>query len=380
MAYPAQVAFLAVEVFVIGLRIYVRWLDVGPGNWQLDDYLMPLIGVAAGSHIWMGWFVASKLGGLTNANLSDERRATLSDTNPAEYTTRQLASKVLIAVWSLSAFIIWALKVCLAVSYSRITARLRNLKLQVRLSYFFIGVTYVAVQVTILFSCRPISKLWQINPDPGNMCHPSSSRAFIWVYFVLHIVTDLHLLCIPLPLLWKVNIGQRKKIILMSLFSGGIFTMVATVIRTTTLLGVNAADMGLWSCLEIFIAISVTNAPVLHPLLRRWAHKLVSKNTSRHNQLSSVISTQNNPLRSNYAVTTLGSDEYASTDGDNQRQNDFITPCPLRGVVVDREVSITTEVVRTAEIGFPVSHQDWDITAPKRPLGSYWSVRIGAKT
>lgn len=69
----------------------------------------------------MGWFVASKLGGLTNANLSDERRATLSDTNPAEYTTRQLASKVLIAVWSLSAFIIWALKVCLAVSYSRIT-------------------------------------------------------------------------------------------------------------------------------------------------------------------------------------------------------------------------------------------------------------------
>lgn len=46
MAYPAQVAFLAVEVFVIGLRIYVRWLDVGPGNWQLDDYLMPLIGVS----------------------------------------------------------------------------------------------------------------------------------------------------------------------------------------------------------------------------------------------------------------------------------------------------------------------------------------------
>lgn len=29
----------------IGVRIMVRWMAVGPANFQLDDYLMPLAGV-----------------------------------------------------------------------------------------------------------------------------------------------------------------------------------------------------------------------------------------------------------------------------------------------------------------------------------------------
>lgn len=31
----------------IGVRIMVRWMAVGPANFQLDDYLMPLAGVRA---------------------------------------------------------------------------------------------------------------------------------------------------------------------------------------------------------------------------------------------------------------------------------------------------------------------------------------------
>lgn len=52
MAYPEQVTFLAVEVVIVVLRIYVRWVDAGPGSWQVDDYLMPLVGVSTYLSSW----------------------------------------------------------------------------------------------------------------------------------------------------------------------------------------------------------------------------------------------------------------------------------------------------------------------------------------
>lgn len=33
----------------IVVRIIVRWMSVGPANFQLDDYLMPLAGVCINS-------------------------------------------------------------------------------------------------------------------------------------------------------------------------------------------------------------------------------------------------------------------------------------------------------------------------------------------
>jgi hypothetical protein len=40
---------LSLGLVVIGIRVYVRWTAVGPGKFQLDDYLMPLTGVSISS-------------------------------------------------------------------------------------------------------------------------------------------------------------------------------------------------------------------------------------------------------------------------------------------------------------------------------------------
>lgn len=41
-----QFVLLALGLVVIGIRMAVRWRQVGPTNWELDDYLMPLTGVS----------------------------------------------------------------------------------------------------------------------------------------------------------------------------------------------------------------------------------------------------------------------------------------------------------------------------------------------
>jgi hypothetical protein len=46
MATPEQFILLSIGLFTIIVRIIFRWRTVGPGNWQLDDYLMPLTGVS----------------------------------------------------------------------------------------------------------------------------------------------------------------------------------------------------------------------------------------------------------------------------------------------------------------------------------------------
>lgn len=37
---------LSLALFTIIVRVFVRWKLVGPSNFQLDDYLMPLAGVS----------------------------------------------------------------------------------------------------------------------------------------------------------------------------------------------------------------------------------------------------------------------------------------------------------------------------------------------
>lgn len=41
-----QFILLAIGWTFIFVRIFVRWRQVGPAAWSLDDYLMPVVGVS----------------------------------------------------------------------------------------------------------------------------------------------------------------------------------------------------------------------------------------------------------------------------------------------------------------------------------------------
>lgn len=43
--YTESFTLLGIGLFFILVRVYVRWTQVGPSNFQLDDYMMPLAGV-----------------------------------------------------------------------------------------------------------------------------------------------------------------------------------------------------------------------------------------------------------------------------------------------------------------------------------------------
>ncbi|KAL2847618.1 hypothetical protein BJX68DRAFT_268014 [Aspergillus pseudodeflectus] len=274
--YAESWTLLALALALILLRIYVRWTQTGPGNFQLDDYLMPLAGAVFAVEVSLAYLVGAKYQGLTNSYMTDEQRAAI-DPSSREYYNRVWGSKIQVAGWSLYAMVLWLVKFSLAVFYSRLTTGLNHLPSRVRIAYLLLGVSYLAVALTIILSCQPMHRFWQISPDPGNICQPACSKVYVLVVMIPNVLTDIYLMSIPLPLLWTVRIGIRRKVTLMALFSGAVFVIMAAIIRAVTILtaGADGAVSGSkWACRESFVSIIVSNLPIVQPLIRRGASKI----------------------------------------------------------------------------------------------------------
>lgn len=77
--------------------------------------------------------------------------------------------------------------------------------MRVIVAYIILGITYGVVALTILLSCQPFNHFWQVTPDPGLICQPTKSPAYVLVVVIPNILTDIYLLSIPLPVSIAIN-------------------------------------------------------------------------------------------------------------------------------------------------------------------------------
>ncbi|PYH94076.1 hypothetical protein BO71DRAFT_380321 [Aspergillus ellipticus CBS 707.79] len=266
---------LALAIITIAFRVIARWITAGPKSFMLDDYLMPLAGIVYALETAAAYCVGAWWKGLANNSMTEAERASLSPASE-EYRLRVGGSKTQVLGWSLYTTLLWLLKSCMAVFYSRLTAGLVNMHIRIQIAYLAIGATYLATILSILLGCHPLHKNWQIYPDPGNHCQPAVSHIDVYVTVTLNVVTDIYLISIPFPILFKARLPLREKIELIVLFSGGIFVMAAGILRCVLIVtaGANGASQaGSWACRETFVAVVIGNAPMIYPLCRRLARR-----------------------------------------------------------------------------------------------------------
>ncbi|KAJ5670879.1 hypothetical protein N7507_000006 [Penicillium longicatenatum] len=290
---------LSLALAIILVRIFVRWTLVGPANFQLDDYFMPLAGIFFAAETVAAYLVVANYEGLTNSYMTTEQRATIRY-NSAEWLNRVAGSKIQVTGWSLFVVSLWLVKFSLAVFYSRLTTGLQNLPARVRLAYVILSVTYLATQLSLLLSCQPFHAFWQISPNPGKYCQPTNSPVYVLVVVILDIITDMYLLSIPLPLLWAVKINLKRKIPLVALFSGAAFVIAAAIIRAVSIIssGADGASTGSkWACRETFVSIVVSNLPIVQPLIRKGFSKI---------GLSQLFSSAGKPSGQSYPLSSRG--------------------------------------------------------------------------
>ncbi|KAJ5784190.1 uncharacterized protein N7503_009402 [Penicillium pulvis] len=316
---------LSLALAIILVRIFVRWTLVGPANFQLDDYFMPLAGFFFAAETVAAYLVVANYEGLTNSYMTTEQRATLQY-NSTEWLNRVAGSKIQVTGWSLFVASLWLVKCSLAIFYSRLTTGLQNLPARVRLAYVILGVTYLATQLSLLLSCQPFHAFWQIYPNPGKFCQPTNSPVYVMVVVILDIVTDIYLLSIPLPLLWAVKINLKRKIPLMALFSGAAFVIAAAIIRAVSIISVSstvfcqngltpyeqtisgadgASTGSKWACRETFVSIVVSNLPIVQPLIRKGFSRI---------GLSQLFSSAAKPSGQSYPLSSRGLQTLTNVD------------------------------------------------------------------
>ncbi|OJJ96245.1 hypothetical protein ASPACDRAFT_125809 [Aspergillus aculeatus ATCC 16872] len=338
---------LAIAILTIACRIAARWITAGPKNFALDDYLMPVAGVVYALETGAAYCVSAWWHGLANNSMTAAQRAALSPQSE-EYRLRVGGSKTQVLGWSLYTTLLWLLKTCMAVFYSRLTAGIYNMTRRIRLAYLFIAGTYLAVILSILLGCRPLRRNWQIYPDPGNYCQPAVSHIDVYVTVTLNVVTDVYLISIPFPILFKARLPWREKLELVVLFSGGLFVMAAGILRCVLIVtaGANGASQaGSWACRETFVAVIIGNLPMIYPVCRRMVKRA-----------GTYWSSQSFNAKGGSTTTGLGGSGYPLSEGEHQsahsqsRKKKFRHPLSLPDTQWTQLATVSDEQIMLAAV------------------------------
>ncbi|KAK4937760.1 hypothetical protein LTR10_021705 [Elasticomyces elasticus] len=288
-AFDTEVfTLLGIGVFVVAVRTVSRLATAGIRGLWADDYLMLFATVVYGLESGTAYAVGAWWHGLANNGMTDAERRML-DPNSQEYEFRVNGSKTQLVGWSLYTLLLWTLKLCMIIFYQRLTEGLDYMKRRVWLGYAIVICTYIATISSILGGCHSFHKNWQIYPNPGNHCQPAISKIDLYVTVILNVFSDVYLLTIPIPLLWKADVPMIQKFSLTFIFGGAVFVMAAGILRAALILhdpvgGAQAA--GSWAVRETFVAVVVCNLPLVYQGIRRMVKsasgsRLYSRSASR---------------------------------------------------------------------------------------------------
>ncbi|KAK4221230.1 hypothetical protein QBC38DRAFT_513670 [Podospora fimiseda] len=139
----------------------------------------------------------------------------------------------------------------------------------------FTAIWMVANILGTTFQCSPPSYFYDKSggPTAGSCIHDPVHRMGV-PNAILSSVGDIIIFAMPIPPLLKLTIPRRTKIGLIGVFSLGVFVLISSFFRWIALIGAdprvfNSAQIqvGVWTYLEMSVAITCGNLPFLAPLL-----------------------------------------------------------------------------------------------------------------
>ncbi|KAL9118458.1 MAG: hypothetical protein Q9187_004996, partial [Circinaria calcarea] len=161
----------------------------------------------------------------------------------------------------------------------------------------------VAAVFVVIFQCYPIQANW----DPTVSGHCINYGHFVLLIGILNILSDVAILSLPLPVLWRLQISRNQKWVLSGIFLLGGFVCIISIIRLFFLERVASTADPAWdnvdgatlSTIEICVAIISACLPTYRPL-----YKLIRYGNANDGTMGKEKSTgyhgihYNNPVKS----------------------------------------------------------------------------------
>jgi hypothetical protein len=122
-----------------------------------------------------------------------------------------------------------------------------------------------------IFTCNPVSGFW--DSSIPSQCIPDIPQWYINA--AGNIVTDVVVIALPLPTLWKLQLARPSRIVLVGIFSLGFFTVVISIVRIRYLklfedFPWENVESSLWSVGELTSALTCACLPTMRPLVVRY--------------------------------------------------------------------------------------------------------------
>ncbi|KAF7864398.1 hypothetical protein EAF04_006532 [Stromatinia cepivora] len=272
----------AIAVIFIAIRISARLLKLGWRELKLDDGLMFCALFAYTAEATSSYYLVARWLNYSNSGMTDKERQTL-DPNSLEWLYRVNGAKTHVWDWITYVSLMWLLKACWITYYARLIAAAEKRSLRrITVGYVVLGFTYLSAILVVLCKCLPLKKQWQIYPDPGNLCYPGDSTFQMAFIMSINTVTHIYIMAIPLPtILSTKGMLPFQKIFLLVLYSGGFLVTIFGILRCVSLftaLG-TTTPAGEWSLRESFLAVLVTNLPIIAPIIKRFSQQVRSQST-----------------------------------------------------------------------------------------------------
>ncbi|KAI2642230.1 hypothetical protein GGS21DRAFT_501572 [Xylaria nigripes] len=266
--------FTPLQIIIVGLRYYARALT--KFHYDLGDIL---VGVAL-----LTQFVSAALGLGAAIQAGVGYHITFLEHNEPEKTTLFFKYLVAISTWYFATISIAKLAVCQL--YRTLFPQRPVFIVLCVVTAILVG-TSLATVILILAACKPFSANWA--PQEVQMIHCLNKEAvFVWGTLP-NIITDVVLLAIPLPIVWKLHASTRLRLALTVTFVIGSIGLVASILRFYSFYNTNsfidatfnATELIVWTIAEPGIYLISASLLVLRPLLDKLSTKLPSTNRSR---------------------------------------------------------------------------------------------------
>ncbi|KAL4889363.1 hypothetical protein BDV59DRAFT_205350 [Aspergillus ambiguus] len=141
----------------------------------------------------------------------------------------------------------------------------------------FVVLWVICITLLFIFICVPVQKLWY--PDIPGRC---INQVATWIANAIStILTDLAILLLPIPQVWRLQLRLSEKLALTFAFGLGFFVVFASAYRLTVLFTYQPTDSSYtlaptvgWTAIEMSAGIVSACLPTLRPALQMMARTL----------------------------------------------------------------------------------------------------------
>lgn len=193
---------------------------------------------------------------------------------PAVLNTVVIFQKIAIGNLTLWLSTAAATKASLLLLYYRLFSPSPRFRLAVYIGAVTVFCQWFSLALVTIFQCRPIAAFWNHAIRDAKCIN---LPLFTVVSGVMNLLTDVLILCLPIPMVWGLNTTKAQKVTLTGIFLLGIFVCAISIVRISKLAVVNyddptwrLVDVEVWTTLENSVGITSACLPTLRPLFGRF--------------------------------------------------------------------------------------------------------------